>query len=412
MDRVKKNIIRNIIMLYGLSIAKIVFPLITLPYLTRVLTVDAYGTVSYVKTIMTYLQLTVDFGFMLSGTKDIVKGKQNGEDLGKITGDILLARIILGIIAFAVLVGLIIVLPILRENVLYTFLSYVSVFFSIFLFDYVFRGLEEMQVITIRFVIMKGIAAALIFVFVHNDTQIIWIPILDCIGSLLAVALVWIEIKKRNLHIKLMSLSRSLNKLGESAIYFASEMATTAFGALNTVLIGVFLSKSDVAYWSLCITMISAVQAMYEPINSGVYPDMVKNKDLKVIKRTLSIFMPIVTVGCVFTIFVAKYALLFVGGKQYADAAVLLRALTPVLFISFPTMLFGWPTLGAFGKAKEVTITTIVTAVAQIIGLLILMAMGRFELIEIALLRGITELLMFVSRVGFCFKFRKEFRIR
>ena len=353
----KKNIIRNIIMLYGLSIAKIVFPLITLPYLTRVLTVDTYGTVSYVKTIMTYLQLTVDFGFMLSGTKDIVKGKQNGEDLGKITGDILLARIILGIIAFAVLVGLIIVLPILRENVLYTFLSYVSVFFSIFLFDYVFRGLEEMQVITIRFVIMKGIAAALIFVFVHNDTQIIWIPILDCIGSLLAVALVWIEIKKRNLHIKLMSLSRSLNKLGESAIYFASEMATTAFGALNTVLIGVFLSKSDVAYWSLCITMISAVQAMYEPINSGVYPDMVKNKDLKVIKRTLSIFMPIVTVGCVFTIFVAKYALLFVGGKQYVDAAGLLRALTPVLFISFPTMLFGWPTLGAFGKAKEVTIT-------------------------------------------------------
>lgn len=205
---------------------------------------------------------------------------------------------------------------------------------------------------------------------------------------------------------------RSLNKLGESAIYFASEMATTAFGALNTVLIGVFLSKSDVAYWSLCITMISAVQAMYEPINSGVYPDMVKNKDLKVIKRTLSIFMPIVTVGCVFTIFVAKYALLFVGGKQYVDAAGLLRALTPVLFISFPTMLFGWPTLGAFGKAKEVTITTIVTAVAQIIGLLILMAMGRFELIEIALLRGITELLMFVSRVGFCFKFRKEFRIR
>ncbi len=407
----KKNIIKNIIMLYGLSIAKIVFPLITLPYLTRILTIDTYGTVSYAKTIMTYLQLTVDFGFMLSGTKDIVKGKQNGEDLGIITGDILLARIILGIIAFVVLIGLIIVLPILRENVLYTLLSYVSVFLSIFLFDYVFRGLEEMQVITIRFVIMKGIAAALTFVFVHNDTQIIWIPILDCIGSIFAVVLVWIEIKKRDLHIKVVSLSKSLKKLGESAIYFASEMATTAFGALNTVLIGVFLSKSDVAYWSLCITMISAVQAMYEPINSGVYPDMVKNKDFKVIKRTLSIFMPIITVGCIFTIFIAKYALLIVGGKQYVGAVGLLRALTPVLFISFPTMLLGWPTLGAFGKAKEVTITTIVTAVAQIVGLLILMAVGRFELMEIAMLRGITELLMFVCRMGFCFKFKKEFRI-
>ena len=397
-------------MLYGLSIAKIVLPLITLPYLTRVLSVDTYGTVSYVKTVMTYLQLTVDFGFMLSGTKDIVEGKKEGKDIGKITGDILLARIILGVIAFIVLLGLTIMLPILRENIVYVLLSYVPVFLSIFLFDYLFRGLEEMQVITIRFVVMKGVAAILTFVFVRNDAQIIWISLLDCLGSVCAVGLVWIEINKRNIQIRLVSVTSSLKKLAESAIYFVSEMATTAFGALNTVLIGAFLEKTDVAYWSLCITMVSAVQSMYEPINSGVYPDMVKNRNFKVIKRTLSIFLPIVAIGCIFTILVAKYALLIVGGEQYVEAASILRALTPVLFISFPAMLFGWPTLGALGRAKEVTITTIITAIAQILGLLILIAIGKFELIEIALLRGMTELLMLICRVGFCVKFRKEFK--
>ena len=405
-----KNIVKNIVMLYGLSIAKIVLPLITLPYLTRVLSVDTYGTVSYVKTVMTYLQLTVDFGFMLSGTKDIVEGKKEGKDIGKITGDILLARIILGVIAFIVLLGLTIMLPILRENIVYVLLSYVPVFLSIFLFDYLFRGLEEMQVITIRFVVMKGVSAILTFVFVRNDAQIIWIPLLDCLGSVCAVGLVWIEINKRNIQIRLVSVTSSLKKLAESAIYFVSEMATTAFGALNTVLIGAFLEKTDVAYWSLCITMVSAVQSMYEPINSGVYPDMVKNRNFKVIKRTLSIFMPIVAIGCIFTILVAKYALLIVGGEQYVEAASILRALTPVLFISFPAMLFGWPTLGALGRAKEVTITTIITAIAQILGLLILIAIGKFELIEIALLRGMTELLMLICRVGFCVKFRKEFK--
>lgn len=405
-----KNIVKNIVMLYGLSIAKIVLPLITLPYLTRVLSVDTYGTVSYVKTVMTYLQLTVDFGFMLSGTKDIVEGKKEGKDIGKITGDILLARIILGVIVFIVLLGLTIMLPILRENIVYVLLSYVPVFLSIFLLDYLFRGLEEMQVITIRFVVMKGVAAILTFVFVRNDAQIIWIPLLDCLGSVCAVGLVWIEINKRNIQIRLVSVTSSLKKLAESAIYFVSEMATTAFGALNTVLIGAFLEKTDVAYWSLCITMVSAVQSMYEPINSGVYPDMVKNRNFKVIKRTLSIFMPIVAIGCIFTILVAKYALLIVGGEQYVEAASILRALTPVLFISFPAMLFGWPTLGALGRAKEVTITTIITAIAQILGLLILIAIGKFELIEIALLRGMTELLMLICRVGFCVKFRKEFK--
>lgn len=405
----KKNILKNIIMLYGLSIAKIVFPLLTLPYLTRVLSVDTYGVVSYVKTIMTYLQIFVDFGFMLSGTKDIIEVRDDKNKLGVVVGNVLLARIILGLIGFAVLIALTISLPILRENAIYTLVSYVAIFLSVFLFDYVFRGLEEMQVVTIRFVAMKGIAAVLTFVFVHNDADILWIPILDCLGTLIAVVFVLIELNKRSIKVAFTSFTDAINKLKESAVYFASDMATTAFGALNTVLIGAFLSKADVAYWSLCTSMTSAVQAMYSPINSGIYPDMIKNKNFNVIKQTLKLVMPVVTVGCIFTIVVAKYALLIVGGKQYVAAANVLRALTPVLFFSFPAMLLGWPTLGAIGKAREVTTTTIITAFAQVIGLLLLALVGRFGLIEIALLRGFTELIMLMCRASICIKYKDEF---
>ena len=81
----QKNVLKNIIMLYGMSIAKIVFPLLTLPYLTRVLSVESYGVVSYVKAVMQYMQLGVDFGFMLSGTRDIVKAKRPRK-IGKRSG--------------------------------------------------------------------------------------------------------------------------------------------------------------------------------------------------------------------------------------------------------------------------------------------------------------------------------------
>ena len=130
-----------------------------------------------------------------------------------------------------------------------------------------------------------------------------------------------------------------VSAIAGAVVYFASEMATTAFGALNTVLIGAFLSKSDVAYWSLCISMTSAVQAMYSPINNGIYPDMAKNKNLNIIKKTLKLIMPVVAAGCVFTIVVAKYALLIVGGKQYVAANVL-RALT--LFLLIPSSIRIW----------------------------------------------------------------------
>ena len=123
-----KNIVNNTIMLMIFNIAKIIFPFITLPYLTRVLTTNAYGTVAYVKTIMTYMQILVDFGFVLSATKDIVNYKNNKEKLEYVVGDTLLARIILGVIGLIIILILSFTLPILRNNVLYTVLSYVVVF--------------------------------------------------------------------------------------------------------------------------------------------------------------------------------------------------------------------------------------------------------------------------------------------
>ena len=93
-----KKIINNTIMLMIFQITKIVFPFITLPYLTRILTTDTYGTVAYVKTVMNYLQIFVDFGFVLSATKDIVKIRTNKKKMEYVIGDTLIARVILGVI--------------------------------------------------------------------------------------------------------------------------------------------------------------------------------------------------------------------------------------------------------------------------------------------------------------------------
>ena len=49
-------------------------------------------------------------------------------------------------------------------------------------------------------------------------------------------------------------------------------MATTAFNVLNTLLVGIYQAPSDVAYWSVCLSMVSAIQSFYSPITDGVYP--------------------------------------------------------------------------------------------------------------------------------------------
>lgn len=405
----KSNVIKNTMMLYGMSIAKIVFPLLTLPYLTRVLSVESYGVVSYVKAVMQYMQLVVDFGFLLSGTKDIVNAKIDHEKLEKEVGDILLARVLLAAAAFVALLGMTAVIPLLRTNIGYTLLAFVTVFLSVFLFDYFFRGIEKMQVITLRFVTMRGIATALTFVFVHSDKDILFVPLLDAVGSLVAVILVFVELKKENIKIHFSGVSTAWKKLKNSFVYFASNMATTAFGALNTLLIGAFLPATEVAYWSVCMQLIGAVQTMYTPITDGIYPEMIKTKSWKFIKRLLMIFMPIVFAGSAFSIAVAPYVLQIVGGEQYVAATSLFRTLVPVLIFSFPGIVLGWPTLGALDKAAQVTKTTILSAVVQVASLLLLIATGHFTVMWIAIFRCVTEFVLMASRGWYCWKYRKEF---
>lgn len=405
----RKNVIKNVVMLYGLSIAKIIFPLLTLPYLTRVLSVDCYGQVAYVKTVMQYIQIFVDFGFILSGTKEIAENREDRSKLACSMGDILIAKIVLGVVGLLAIIVLILSMPIMRSVPVYTLLSYLPVFLSIFLFDHYFRGIERMEFVTTRYVVATGLSTALTFVFVHSDADILWIPALNTISSLLAIILVLIELKKDNVKLRVSSFASVVGKITMSSVYFISNMATTAFGALNTVIIGACMSTSDVAYWSVCMQIIGGIQTFYNPITNGIYPDMVRTKDAGLIKKVLWLVMPVIALGSIFTYCVAPHALQIVFGAQYRNAYPVLRVLIPVLVFSFPSMLLGWPTLGAIGKSKEVTFTTVFTAVFQLVGLLLLFAFRSFGLFSVAVLRGMTELVLMATRLGFCIKYRGEF---
>lgn len=409
MKKEEKTATKNTAMLYLMNIAKMVFPLLTLPYLTRVLSVPTYGVVTYVKAVMQYMQLLLAFGFSLSATKEVVNANLNKEKISQILGDVQVAKLILTGCAGAALVVLTGVIQILRENILFVALSFLNVVIMEMLADFLFRGVDRMQVLTVRFVVSKLISTACTFLFIKNDSHLLLIPIFDCLGSAAALVMVLVELKKMEIRMKPTGIRESLRMLKESATYFASEMATTAFGALNTLLIGIYVDATQVAYWGLVMQLVGAVNSMYTPITSGIYPSMIRTKSLGFIRKVLMIFMPIVTVGCLICYFGADLILLIVGGAQYTQAVPVFRCMIPVLFFSFAAMLFGWPTLGAIGKTKETTMTTVITAVVQVAGLVLLIAIGRFTLIHIALLRGATELLMLSLRLSVCYRYRHEY---
>ena len=407
----KNRVLSNTVMLYVMTFAKLVLPLLTLPYLTRVLSKESYAMVSYVKNCMTYMQLIIDFGFILSSVKDIAKADGDNDKIGRIAGNTFLAKLMLSALAGGVLAVMCTFIEVLRLNLAFVALSFVSVAITVFLADFLFRGIEKMHYITIIYVVSKSVSTALTFVFVADDSTILWIPVLDIIANAIAVAITFLVINKLRIKISVSGLRDCFGMIKDSFFYFLSSIATTAFSALNTLLVGIYMSDdlAAVANWNVCLTIILAIQNLYAPICNGIYPHMIKERSLKFIHRVLAIFMPIVAVGCVFSFFAAELALLVVGGEEYVEAYPLFRWMIPILFFSFPAQLYGWPTLGAIGKVKETTASTTIAAVIQILGLVALMVFGAFDLVSLAILRGVTEMILMAIRMALVYKNKRQF---
>ena len=404
------RIVKNTAMLYIMNIAKLVFPLLTMPYLLGVLSENASAVYTFVKnSVMTYVQLIIDFGFLLSATRAIAQVREDKNRVGEIVGHAMLGKFFLSLLAFAVLAALSLFIPLLRQNPLYTLLSFLQAVSTIFLVDFLFHGLEQMQVITVRYFITRCVTVGLTFLLIKDDGDLLLIPILEIIGNAVSILWVWWEIRKMEIRVKIRSVRTTFAMLKESFVYFLSDMASTAFGALNTLIIGIVMVERDVVLWGIAIQFVSVVQMMYNPIINSIYPHMVREKNLRVIQKVLLIFIPLIVLGCVITWFGADLLVAILSSGKYPDAAPLLRYFIPLLFVSFLAILFGWPVLGAIGKTRETTITTIVAAAAQVLGLVILIVVKQFTFFNLAMLRAGTDLLMLLHRLWYCRKYRKEF---
>ena len=393
---------RNTVWQYGLQIAKYLFPLITLPYLTRVLEPEGYALYAYVVSFMSFAQVLVDFGFNLSGTKRIAAVRDAKEE-GRIVGGVTQARLVLCLVTGCVVMVIASLIPITSEHFLYVLLAYVAVCGRGLLPDFVFQGHENMGPITTRFVISKGISTALTFVVVHSASDLIWVPILDIFSN--GIALVWsFASAKRLFDTKVIAvpMREALVELKSSGMYCFSNMAATAFSGFTTLLVGVVITdEAVISYWSLAMTAISAVQSLYTPITNSLYPHIVKSGDYGFVRKICLIALPISIVGTISFALLSNLIILVLGGEEYLPGAWVLVWVSPVLFFSFFALLFGWPVLGAAGKVAEVTKSTIISAVFCIAALLMLSFVGAASLQVICVVRCATEALLLLLRLEY-----------
>lgn len=411
MNTEKKVLFKNTFSLYIMNFAKLIFPLFTLPYLTRVLSTESYGVVTYVKAFVTYIQLVLDFGFLLSATKEIVLVKNDNNKIGRILGDTIVEKLLLGIIASIFYIISIVVVPIMRNHYLFSFLYLISSLLTIFIFDFMYRGIEKMHLVSLPFTVSKSIVTILTLCIVKGDNDLLLLPVLEIVGNGVSVLFSLFFVKNLKINISFSKQKKWLTDLKTSGIYFISNFATTVFGALTTLIAGFYLSLSDIAAWGICMQILSAAKSLYNPIANSLYPHMIKEKDIKLIHRINKFMFIPMFLGIIVVIFGAESVMNIIGGNKYIIAGNALRALLPAFVFSFYSMIYGWPVLGAIGMVKETSTTTVIASIVQILALILLIILNSFTLLGIAVCCSLSETALLFIRYFIYYKHRKLFKI-
>ena len=375
-----KTFAKNTFFLYIMTGAKFVLPLIITACLTRRLGPDAYGVISYLTPVMGYFILLFDFGFNFSATKKIAQHRADPVLIEKTIAAVYTAKILLVLAGFLPLMLLLLCIDLLRQYVLLTVLYYLSTAAQIFIPDFLYRGLEKMEGVTTRYILAKLITAVLIFLAVRDDGGLILVPLAYLIGTVAAALHTNHHmVKKLGYRVALGGLREAAAELRESGIYFVSTFASTALSVTSTFVMGIVgMPTAQIAYWGVAFQVVQAVQAMYDPITTSIYPHVAGKRDHKFVLRITLCLLPLVAAGC-----------------------VLLYCLAQML---------GFPLLGALGRERQASFTTLVAAGAQILGLVGLALSHHFTLLSLALLRNVTELIFMILRIYFVGVFRRERR--
>ena len=145
-----KVLLKNTVMLYILTFSSYFFSFITVPYQTRVLGPEIYGQLGFAMSFAMYIQLVLDFGFILSSTEDVSRRRNDRKELGRILSAVTLCKCVLGILSFIVVNVLCCTVSRFKTDILLYELYFLWVFINSLLPDYLYRGMENMSIITYR----------------------------------------------------------------------------------------------------------------------------------------------------------------------------------------------------------------------------------------------------------------------
>ncbi len=365
-SNIKKNYLYNIFY----QILAIIAPIITTPYVSRVLGVTGIGQFNYVYAVAYIFSLFCWLGTNIYGQKEIAYFNDNRKERSKVFYEIIIIKIAAFIISSALYV---IIIVVIQNNMLLFSLAFFYLLANFVDISWLYQGLEDFKSTVVRNSIVKIVGVILVFIVVREPGDVWKYILVLSFTNFMGQLCMWLHVPKLidKCNFKTLSIKRHLSS---TIILFLPSVATYVYTSLDKVMLGIIANADEVGFYSQSEKIVKLVMTLITPLGAVMIPQMttlIKNQQWgkieiyldKAFRFVFFLSLPMISgLLAISDIFIPWFL-----GDGYEKSIILLQILSPLILIIGIASITGQAVLVSLNKQSYYTITVISGAVVNCI---------------------------------------------
>lgn len=339
-----QRIIKNTVSLLCSGVISQLFGFVVVLYLARVLGPDSFGKINFAMAFLAFVNLLPNLGMTLWGTKEIAADKSK---MASISADIVSLRLVLSVVGFIVLIGISLVLNKSSDIKVLLLLYGLGLFPAALYLDWVFQGIEKMEIIGLGRIAIALTNIGLILLLVRGPQQLLWIPVINALAGLLGAALLLIIFQHQKGTLALRFDRQATRRIIKQSLPLGLSMILIQIiYYLDTILLGFMRGTADVGIYNAAYRLVlfvivggafyfdaifPVVANYYETSHSAIL------KLLSYTARMVAVLAIPMGVGCTL---LARPILELFYGARYADSTAALQILIWVAVLIYFNMIY------------------------------------------------------------------------
>ncbi len=369
----QKSLALNFTMNIILTMSSFIFPLITFPYVSRILLPAGTGKVTFATSVISYFNILAQLGIPTYGIRVCAQVRDNREELSRTVHELFAINMIMSTCAYVLFLVSVVSVPRLhQERSLFLVIS-LSIWFNTIGMEWLYKALEQYTYITVRSVAFKLVALLSMFLLVHQESDYVYYGAVTILAASASNIFNFINVHRFiSFHsVGSYNLKRHLKPV---VIFFAMSCATTVYTNLDMVMLGFLKTDTEVGYYgaavkvkTILLSIVTSLGTVLLPRVSYYIENGMKEEFHKIAEKALDFVALISIPMCMYFILFARESIFFLSGEAYTGAVLPMQIIMPTLILIGLTNIMGIQMLVPMGAEKYVLYSELAGAAANLV---------------------------------------------